>query len=430
MLSRRNFIKTSVGTTGLLLSGCNQLKIKPHHPPHVVIIGGGFGGATAAKYIRKLDAGIKVTLIEPNTHYVTCPASNWVFSGDRPLDTLVFNYQSLSDNYGVNIIHDYVTNIESGRHFVSLSNGDKIQYDRLVVSPGIAFRWETIDGYNQEATKIIPHAWKAGEQTFLLNRQLQAMKNGGTVIICAPPNPYRCPPGPYERASMMAYYLKKYKPKSKIIILDPKSEFSKQKLFIAGWEKHYQYGAVNSLIEWVSIPDNRVIQVDIKNKTIKTDFGDQYKADVLNIIPAQKAGIIAQKSGLTDASGWCPVNHFSSESTLQPDIHVIGDASIVHPIPKSAFAASSEAKVCALAIVNLLNGREILTPNWINTCYSLITPIHGISVSMVYKLNKNGIIAKVKGSGGVTAKSDNKTLNQESKFAQHWYDSITKDTFI
>lgn len=430
MLSRRNFIKASTVGTGLLLSGCNKSNIPPKKSPHVVIIGGGFGGATAAKYIRKLDVSIKVTLIEPNANYVTCPASNWIFAGLTSLKALTFNYQSLSDNYQINVIADYVTSIESDKHTVILSDGHKIRYDRLVVSPGIDFRWESINGYNKEAAKSIPHAWKAGEQTLLLNKQLQNMQDGGTVVICAPPNPFRCPPGPYERASMMACYLKKHKPRSKIIILDPKTNFSKQSLFTTGWKKHYQYGTQNSLVEWLSIPDNPVISVDIKSKTVETDFGDTFKADVLNIIPAQKAGNIAHQSGLTDASGWCPVKHLTSESTIHPDIHVIGDASIQTPMPKSAFAANSEAKICAFAVVNMLNGDEPIEPSWINTCYSLITPIHGISIAMVYKLNRQGNIMKVKGSGGVTSSSNINSFYLESRHARHWYENITNDSFI
>ena len=430
MLSRRNFIKASAGSAGLLLSACNKSNINSKHSPHVVIIGGGFGGATAAKYIRMLDAGIKITLIEPNANYITCPASNWIYGGLTSLKALTFNYQSLSNNHELNVIADYVTSIEADKHTVILFEGDKIRYDRLIVSPGIDFRWETIDGYNKETAKSIPHAWKAGEQTILLNKQLQNMRDGGTIVICAPPNPFRCPPGPYERASMMAYYLKKHKPRSKIIILDPKTSFSKQSLFTAGWKKHYQYATQNSLIEWHSIPDNPVISVDINNKTVETDFGDKFKADVLNIIPAQKAGSIAHKSGLTDASGWCPVTPHTSESTLHPDIHVIGDASIQTPMPKSAFAASSEAKICAFAVVNLLNGQELIEPSWINTCYSLITPTHGISIAMVYKLSRQGNIVKVKGSGGVTSSSNFDSFYLESRHARYWYDNITNDSFI
>ena len=428
-LSRRNFCKIAAGSAGLFLPGCQNLKLRKSSP-HVVVVGGGFGGATAAKYIRKLDARIKVTLIEPKTDYITCPASNWVLGGIRSLPALKFSYRSLSDNYDINVIGDLVTAIDPVKHTVTLSDGNHIHYDRLVLSPGIDFRWQSIEDYDQQATKSIAHAWTAGTQTELLNKQLHTMPDGGTVIICAPPNPYRCPPGPYERASMIAHYLTRYKPRSKILILDPKSKFSKQSLFIKGWQMHYRYGTENSMIEWLSIPDNPVTQVDIKTKTVETDFGDRYQADVLNIIPPQKAGAIAHRAGVTDASGWCPVDHRSGESTIHTDIHIIGDAAIYKPLPKSAFAANSEAKICAFAVVSLLNYQELVDPTWINTCYSLVAPNHGISVAMVYKLNKAGLVIKVKGAGGVTPDSDKNTVYKEAQMAHHWYENITDDTFL
>lgn len=429
MLSRRNFLKLGTGSAGLMLYACNSRTISNRHTAHIVVIGGGFGGATAAKYIRKLDSNIKVSLIEPQGNYVTCPASNWIFSGSKTLDSITFGYKFLAGHYGVDVIHDYVVSIDLVKRLVYLADSNKISYDRLIVAPGIDFRWETIDGYNHQSSKSVPHAWKAGTQTMLLYKQLQDMPDGGTVIISAPPNPFRCPPGPYERASMMAYYLKRYKPKSKIIILDHKAQFSKQSLFISGWEKHYGFGTDNSMIEWLPIPDDPVIRVDIKNKTVITAFGDYYKADVLNIIPAQKAGSIAQKTGLTDASGWCPVSHASCESIMHPYVHVIGDAAINYPLPKSAFSASSEAKICAFAVVNRLNNQELVEPTWINTCYSLVTPKHGISIAMVYKLSQDGVIVQADGAGGMTTKIDEKTLHLEAKFANYWYDSITQDTF-
>ena len=428
MITRRNFIKAVGSTAGLTVSGCTIHSSKPASLAHVVIVGGGFGGVTVAKYIRQLDASIQVTLIEPKTQYTTCPASNWVLGGIKNIQSLYFNYKSLVKQYGVNIIHQYVTSIDSEKQYVTLDDNKKLNYDRLVVSPGIDFRWETIEGLDESSTNLIPHAWKAGEQTVILANQLKAMRDGGTVVICAPPNPFKCPPGPYERASMMAHYLKQHKPKSKILILDPKTQFSKQPLFIEGWKKHYGFGTNNSLIEWQSISDNPITRLDVKNKIIETDFGDRIKADIINYIPAQKAAIIAEKSGLCDASGWCPVEHKTSESTLHPNIHVIGDAAHYSPLPKSAFAANSEAKICAFAIVNLLNGREIVEPTWINTCYSLLTEDQGISISMVYKLNK-GKVVKVKGAGGVTQQTDKHSLRHEADYARQWFDSITRDSF-
>ncbi|MCK4840292.1 MAG: FAD-dependent oxidoreductase [Methylococcales bacterium] len=428
MISRRNFIKYTSGSTGLLLSGCYNKSFNSKSA-HVVIIGGGYAGATAAKTIRMLDPMIKVTLIEPKTQYISCPGSNWVFAGLKAIDSLSFGYQNLSKHYGVKLIHDRVTDINPAKHLITLSNQQAIHYDRLIVSPGIDFKWDNIEGHDESSSHIIAHAWKAGTQTTLLNNQLKAMPDGGTVIICAPPNPFRCPPGPYERASMIAHYLKRHKPKSKILIIDPKSQFSKQALFIDGWERHYGYGTNNSMIKWLSVPDNPVIRVDVKNKIVETDFGDLFKADVLNYIPTQKAGYIAEITGLTNASGWCPIKHKTSESTLLSDIHVIGDAAIYSPLPKSAFAANSEAKMCAFAIVNLLNGTELIEPTWINTCYSLITENHGISINMVYKLDEQEKLIKVNGAGGVSKRLDKDSLALEAFYAKQWFDRISTDSF-
>nr|WP_305907707.1 NAD(P)/FAD-dependent oxidoreductase [Methylomarinum sp. Ch1-1]MDP4520480.1 NAD(P)/FAD-dependent oxidoreductase [Methylomarinum sp. Ch1-1] len=297
------------------------------------------------------------------------------------------------------------------------------------MAPGIDFRWGDIEGYDAAVAEYIPHAWKAGQQTQTLASLVQAMPDNGTIAIVAPANPFRCPPGPYERASMLAYYCRQHKPKAKVLILDHKRGFSKQDLFVEGWKQHYGYGTHAALIEWQSIADNPVIALAAKSKTLQTDFGDQIKADVLNVIPAQKAGLIAQQAGLCDDSGWCPVRPVSGESTLRPDIHVIGDAAIQQPIPKSAFAATSEAKVCAFAVVDLLNERELSEPVWVNTCYSLVTADHGISVAMVYKLNEAGEISALAGAGGVTEHTDRQSLYLESRYAMGCYDSITRNTF-
>jgi sulfide dehydrogenase [flavocytochrome c] flavoprotein subunit len=430
MLSRRGFIKlTSVATGGLLVSGCQGKRFKSLASAHVVIIGGGFGGATAAKYLRKLDPNIKITLIEANTKYTSCPGSNWVLGGLKNIDSLSITYKALSDKYAVQIIHDRVKSIYPEKHVITLSNHQTIRYDRLIVSPGIDFRWNAIEGHNESTTNLIPHAWKAGAQTRLLQNQLKAMRDGGTVIICAPPNPFRCPPGPYERASMIAHYLKKNKPKSKVLILDSKNQFSKQALFFQLWERHYGFGSQNSMIEWLAMPDNPVIKMDVKNKRLETDFGDKFNADVINYIPTQKAGEIAQKSGLCDESGWCPVFHKSSESKMFADIHVIGDASIYAPIPKSAFAANSEAKVCTSAVISLLNGFDLAESTWGNACYSMVSAEHAVSIAMVYKLDSNDEVVKVKGAGGVTQRTDDRSLSLEAEYAKMWLRSITEDSF-
>jgi len=297
------------------------------------------------------------------------------------------------------------------------------------VSPGIDFRWDTIEGYDAKVAEKIPHAWKAGYQTVNLRKQLEAMKNGGTVIIAPPPNPFRCPPGPYERASLIAAYLKKHKPKSKIIILDPKDKFSKFGLFTEGWKRHYGYGTDNSMIEWVSgSKGGKIESVDAATMTVQADV-EAFKGDVINIIPAQKAGKIAFEAGLTNDKGWCPIDGKTFESTKQKNIHVIGDSSVASPLPKSGYAANSEAKVCAAAVVALLNGDKAPQPSWVNTCYSIIHPGEGISVAMVYAY-KDGKIVKVKGSGGLTpSKFDAEMRAREEQYAHSWFNNITADVF-
>ncbi len=430
-ISRRNFIKL-VGATGtastLGLAGMGPALAKKHGG-HVVVIGGGYGGATAAKYIKKFDSSINVTLIEPKKVYYSCPASNWVIGGLKPYKEIGVKYDTLAKKYGIKVVHDMATAIDADGKKVKLKGGKTISYDRLIVSPGVSFRYDTIEGYDAKVAEKLPHAWHAGPQTKLLKSQLEAMKDGGTVIIAAPPNPFRCPPGPYERASMIAHYLKNNKPKSKILILDAKQKFSKQGLFTAGWKKLYGYGSDDSLIEWVAAPEGKAIAVDAKKMTVVAgELEEAHKGDVVNIIPAQKAGDIAQSAGLADDKGWCPVDHKTWESKMVKNVHVIGDAAIQSPLPKSGYAANSEAKVCAAAVVDLLNGREPGEPSWVNTCYSLVGPQYGISVAMVYNLTDKGTVGKVKGSGGLSPKDGSKVL-LESLYAKNWYNNIIDDIF-
>jgi sulfide dehydrogenase [flavocytochrome c] flavoprotein subunit len=298
-----------------------------------------------------------------------------------------------------------------------------LKYDRLVVSPGIDLRWDAIEGYNKAASTTMPHAWKAGEQTTILRKQLEAMSDGGVVIIAAPPNPFRCPPGPYERASLIAHYLKHNKPRSKILIFDAKPKFSKQPLFEQGWRALYP-----GMIEWISEPEGGAIDgVDVKAMAIKPTFAEPQQGDVVNVIPPQKAGAIAEVAGLTDDSGWCPIDQRTFESRVQKHIHVIGDAAIANPMPKSGFAASSQGKVCATAIVAGLSGQDMPEPSYVNTCYSLVGPDYGISVAAVYRLGDDGI-AGVEGAGGVSPKdADSDFRLAESRYAVGWYQSITAD---
>jgi sulfide dehydrogenase [flavocytochrome c] flavoprotein subunit len=388
----------------------------------VVIVGGGVGGATAAKYIRMADSSIDVTLIEPNTEYYTCFMSNEVLSGHRTMDSIRVTYDGLK-GHGVNVVHDTVTAIDPDGKKVTTAGGQSLAYDRCIVAPGISFA-DNIEGYDEAAMTAMPHAWKAGEQTVLLRKQLEAMPDGGVVAIAAPPNPFRCPPGPYERACQIAMYLQAKKPKSKLMIFDAKDKFSKQGLFTQAFERYYK-----DTIEWVGAANGGTItRVDAGSGTIYA--GDSaHKVDVANVIPAQKAGAIAGKAGLTDDGGWCPIDGRTFESTIHKGIHVIGDASVAAPLPKSGYAANSEAKTCAAAVVELLNGRDPGEPSLVNTCYSVVGPDDAISVAMVYDL-KEGKLSKVDGSGGLTSADSSPEMRaREVQYAYSWFENIKKDSW-
>lgn len=420
-LTRRNFLKITGGTAAAGAIGIPQLALGASKK--VVVIGGGSGGATVAKYLRRADASIDVTLIEPNKEYFTCFMSNEVLGGERNIDTIKFGYDGLK-KHGVKVVHDTVTDIDAAGRKVTTAGGNTFAYDRCVVSPGIDFKWEAIEGYDEKAAEIIPHAWKAGQQTLILQKQLQDMKDGGTVIIAPPVGPFRCPPGPYERASQVANYLKKNKPKSKVLVLDASDKFSKQGLFMAGWKKHY-----GEMIEWVSASNGGKVEgVDVASRTVQGTI-DKFTGDVVNVIPPQKAGKIAQIAGLTNEAGWCPVNAGTFESTIHANVHVIGDACIAGEMPKSGYSANSQAKVCAAAVAALLNDMEAPVPSYINTCYSLITPEHGISVAAVYKM-EDGKIVGVPGSGGLTpGDSSDEMFKREVAYAHSWFKNITADMF-
>lgn len=429
-LTRRNFVKL-VGAGGALsaltLGGCQSAPSTSgsRGAPRVVVVGGGFGGATCAKYLRIYDPTLNVTLVEQNTSYVTCPGSNWVLSGMRKIGDITQNYNALRKIHGVNVVHDRVTAVDPRKRLIGLASGKTMEYDRLVMSPGIDFRWEAIEGYDEAASLLMPHAWKAGPQTVLLQKQLQAMADGGTVIMSTPPMPFRCPPGPPERASMIAHYLKAHKPKSKILILDSKESFSKQALFTEAWSKLYP-----GMIEWVpASKGGEVVRVDAKTNTVHTAF-DTHKADVVNIIPPQRAASITRSAGLANEAGWCPVNQHTFESTLVPGVHVIGDASVAGALPKSGHTANNIGKMAAAAIVSIFRGTKTPLPSHVNTCYSLVAPDYGISIAAVYRLDGDGQLVGVKGAGGLSPSEAAPIQRaQEAGYAQGWYDSITADTF-
>jgi NADPH-dependent 2,4-dienoyl-CoA reductase/sulfur reductase-like enzyme len=424
-LSRRDFLHSTAGAAAAasLLPCPASGQGAAAAGGRVVVIGGGFAGASCARALKKLDPRIIVTLVEASPTYTACPFSNGVIAGLRDITAQQFDYGKIGAD-GVTLAIAPATAVDPAARAVTLGDGVRLAYDRLVLAPGIDIRWDGLPGYNEAAAGQMPHAWKAGEQTVLLRRQLEAMDDGGLVVISAPANPFRCPPGPYERASLIAHYLKTRKPKSKVLILDAKDAFSKQRLFQNAWKELYP-----DHIEWVSLSTGgKVTAVEPGANTVVTDFA-RHKAAVANIIPPQKAGRIAELAGVTDRSGWCPVDAATFESKQQPNIHVIGDAAVMGGMPKSAFAANAQAKVCAAALAMLLRGDKPAEPKLINTCYSLVAPDYAISVAGVY-VPASGQLADVPNSGGVSpVDAPAATRALEANFANGWFKTITEEVF-
>ncbi|MCK1368529.1 NAD(P)/FAD-dependent oxidoreductase [Bradyrhizobium sp. 62] len=388
----------------------------------LVVVGGGFGGAACARALKRAQANLQVILIEPNTVFTSCPFSNEVIAGLRDIEAQQFGYDGLGAE-GVTVISQAVTTIEPQLRSVVTADGVALPYDRLVLSPGIDFHFEALPGYDDAASEKMPHAWKAGAQTLLLRRQLEAMPDGGTVAIAIPANPSRCPPAPYERASQIAHYLKTKKPRSKVLILDAKDNFSQQRLFEKAWKELY-----GDMIERIGLSQGgRVTSVDPATRTIVTEFGN-YTPDVANVIPPQRAGRIAEIAGATDATGWCPIDPVTFESKLVPNIHVIGDACLGGGIPKSASAASAQGKACAAAIVNLLAGRAPETPRLTGVCYNIVAPGYGFSLAGNYQ-PRGDIFAEVEGGATSPVDAPRELRAREATEAERWFRTITADTF-
>lgn len=416
--SRRSFLGYTGAASALALAGCSS--VAETSGPKVVVVGGGFGGATAARWVKHFDPNANVTLVEANRTFVTCPFSNAVLGGIYSMDQITHGYGTLP-KAGVKVVHATATGIDAQKKQLTTGDGP-IAYDRLILSPGIDIRWGALPGYDEAASELAPHAWKAGPQTVLLRKQLEAMADGGTVIMVVPPDPFRCPPGPYERASMIAHYLKTKKPRSKLLVLDAKDTFSKQGLFIEGWNMHYK-----DIVKWVPLKDGgKVTAVDVKALTAKTDF-DTHKANVMNVIPPQRAGAIAEKAGVADQTGWCPVDLVTFESKLQKNVHVIGDAAIMPGMPKSGHSANAQAKACALAVVTLFKGGQPKPAMVSNTCYSLITPDHGISVTNVWQATPEKFDPKV--AAVSPAGRDAQFRKLEANYARSWYANITREVW-
>lgn len=422
-ISRRKFISSSIA-----LAGAASLHAPPafaQAKPRVVVIGGGAGGATAAKYIAKDSAGtIGVTLIEPNASYQTCFHSNLYLGGFRSYESITHNYAALTRNYGIDLVASRAAAIDRDKKEVVLEGGRRLPYDRLVVSPGIDLKYDSVPGWSQAAEVAMPHAWKPGAQTLLLKKRLDAVPNGGVIVVIAPPNPYRCPPGPYERVSMMAHALKAAgKDRSKIFLIDPKETFSKQAVFLEAWEKHYK-----GMVEWLGpkVHDG-VKSVDPKTNTVVTGFETYKDAALVNVIPAQMAGAIARDAMLTNASGYCAIDPANMKSAVDPNIYVLGDACIAGDMPKSAFSANSQAKVAANSVRGELVSSRVFDARYTNTCWSLVATDDCIKVGGAYEPKDGKITAT---SAFVSKPGEDADLRKASQAENMgWYAGITADIF-
>jgi NADPH-dependent 2,4-dienoyl-CoA reductase/sulfur reductase-like enzyme len=424
-MQRRQFVQALGASTGLgvggLITGCATPSGKG---PKVVVVGGGFGGATVAKYLRLWsDHGIQVTLVEPNASFVSCPISNLVLGGTKAMADITTPYDNLSKRHGVTLVQDMVVSIDVDKRLVKLAGGTELPYDRLVLSPGVDFMWETLPGMaSAGARDKVLHAWKAGAQTVALRKQLEAMPDGGVYALSIPLAPYRCPPGPYERACQVASYLSRAKPKSKVLILDANDDVtSKGPLFKKAWAERYK-----GMVEYR--PKQAVVDVDSVTNSLQFEFGDSVKADVLNVIPAMRAGEIAVKTGLATANKrWCEVDFLTFESKAAKNIHILGDAIQVAPLmPKSGHMANQHAKTCAAAVVALLTGG---VPNdlpiYNNTCYSFVSDEDAVHVASVHRYDaEKKTMLTVPGSGGVSSAAS----ELEGRYALAWAHNIWADT--
>jgi sulfide dehydrogenase [flavocytochrome c] flavoprotein subunit len=420
LMTRRNVVRGIAATTASFTFTCPS---RAQAAARIIVIGGGFGGAACARALRRIDAKLQVTLVEPNKVFTACPFSNEVIAGLREIEAQQFNYDKIVAE-GVSVIAQAAVKIDPQARTVGLADGTSLAYDRLVLAPGIDLKFDALPGYDEATAATMPHAWKAGEQTVLLRRQLEAMDDGGLVALAVPTSPSRCPPAPYERASLIAHYLKAKKPRSKIIILDAKDAIPQQRLFESAWKELY-----SGMIERISLSQGgRVVSVDPSTNTLVTDFGN-YDAKVANVIPPQKAGRIAGIAGAVDNTGWCPIDPVTFASKLVPNIHVIGDACIGGGIPKSASAANAEAKACASVVASLISGASPAIPKLDGTCYNTVAPGYAFSLSGTYQ-PKDDIFAEIEGSGFTSpVDAPRETRLREAEIAQSWYHTITAETF-
>ena len=417
-VTRRDVARGIAAVAAMAALPCPSLA---QSPARVAVIGGGFGGASCARALRQLDPRLQVTLIEPKRIFTACPFSNEVIGGLRELGQQQFTYDRIAAE-GVTVVAQAAAKIDAERRTVELADGNFLTYDRLVLAPGIDMRFDALPGYDEAASARMPHAWKAGEQTVLLREQIEAMDDGGVVVLAVPSAPLRCPPAPYERACLIAHYLKASKPRSKILILDAKDGFSQQRLFENAWKELYP-----GMIERIALSQGgRVTSVDPATNSIITDFGN-YTATVANVIPPHKAGRIADIAGAVDKTGWCPIDPVTFASRLVPDIHVIGDAAIAGGIPKSASAASAQGKACAAAIVNSFSGKSPEMPRLNGACYNTVAPGYAFSLKGIYQ-PRDGQFAEAEVSIS-PADAPREVRQREAEQALDWFNTITADAF-
>jgi sulfide dehydrogenase [flavocytochrome c] flavoprotein chain len=416
--NRRQFM----GGIGALAASTFPMPAFAQAKPKVVVVGGGPGGATVAKYVAK-DGGVDVILVEPAKRFTTCFHSNLYLGGFKTWEEITHSYDKMAKAYGIKHVRQMAAAVDREKKTVKLANGTVLPYDRLVLSPGIDLKFDSVPGWSEEASRKLPHAWQAGAQTQLLKRQLNALSDGATIVMIAPPNPYRCPPGPYERVSMMAHVLKaKGHKKSRIVIIDPKENFSKQGLFMEGWAKHYP-----GMVEWQDPKmHGGVKNVDAKSMTVKTDLGE-YKAQLINVIPAQMAGKIARDAGLANQTGFCPVNPENMRSASDANVYIVGDSCIPGDMPKSGFSANSQAKVAAMMVRGELANGRTFPARYTNTCWSLIETDDTVKVGGSYAA-KDGKIAATEtfvSKTGETAELRKQTQAEN----MGWYAGIVADIF-
>ena len=418
-LNRRRFLASAVVASTALSAPA----VLSQGRSRVAVVGGGAGGATAARYIAKDSEGtVDVTLVEPSRAYYTCFFSNLYIGGFRDFASIGHSYGALAATHGINVVHDWAVSIDRDKRSVGLAGGGSLAYDRLVLSPGIDFREDSVPGWDVSQQNRMPHAYKAGSQTQLLKAQIEAMPQGGVYCMVAPPNPYRCPPGPYERISMVAHVLRQANPTAKILIVDPKEKFSKQGLFEDGWGRHYP-----GMIERIG-PDFGGDSVEVRPATMEVVVdGEVMKVDVCNVIPAQQAGRIAALADITNEAGWAPVVPHTMQSRADDNIHVLGDASQQGDMPKSAFSANSQAKVCAMAVRGALTGSAVFPARFSNTCWSLIGTDDGVKVGASYEATDEKIASTDSFISQTGESAEIRKQTYEESLG--WYTAITGDTF-